>query len=216
MKALKFCSAVALAVASLGSAQAAVVYSQGHVTSASDILNIGEIVVANNVGGGRQAVTVNGINFGTSEAGLGGMVDSGGDFSNQFTTDAAMDNLFSSLIFQNGGNSSMTLTGLIAGQNYLLQLLLQNNINSTGKSSAITLQGQTYNIANFGNGSDYIRINFTASATSETLIFGKNSGNEPDRMVLNAYVLERPIPLPGTLALLSAGIAALGLRRRYA
>lgn len=212
-KFLPSCAALALSLAALG-AQAAVTYSQGVVHVETDILNIGQIIEANSIGGLRQANTVNGIHFGTSEAAVGGMGDSGGDFSAQFGNGTPLDKLFSSLMFQTGGNSSLTFSGLTVGESYLLQLLLDNNINSTGKASAISFQNSSYNIANFGNDADYIRIGFVADAATQTLTFGTGSGNEAERMVLNAYVLSHETPLPGTLPLLGIAGAALAWRRK--
>lgn len=219
-KLAKLCAIGAIVLCNASSSSAAVTFTQGQVLSAADILKTGTVLEANSVGGLRQAVSISGISFGTSEAALGGMVDSGGDFSGQFANGSAMDKLFSSLAFQNGSSSSLNLTGLTSGATYFLQLFLQNNINSTGKSSAVTLQNQTYDIANFGNDSDYLRINFTATSSSQFISFGKNSSSEPDRMVLNAYALETaapPVPTPGTLPLLGiAGVALAWLRRKVA
>lgn len=209
----------ALVLSCTNTVQAAVTFTQGNVTSATDILHTGTVIEANNLGGIRQAVTINGISFGTSEASVAGMGDSGGDFSNQFAGNAAMDNLFSSLAFQFGNSSSLSLSGLSVGSSYFLQLFMQNNINSTGTTSAVSLQNQTYNLSNFGSAAEYLRISFVANATTQLVTFGKNSSNEPDRMILNAYVLQSdsaPVPVPATLPLLGIAGAALMRRQRKA
>jgi len=200
-------------------ASAAVVYTQGHITAETDVLNSGTVVVANNLGAGALAVTVNGVSFGTSVTGLSGMAASGSDFSSQFAPNSPLDKLLSGLDFQNGGSSSLSLTGLTAGSDYTLQLFLANGVNSTGKTSRVSVQGQGYNIANFGNNADYLRVAFTASGTSELVTFGNGSGVESDRMVLNAYALQTvPVaadaPEPGSLVLSALGLAALGALRR--
>lgn len=200
-------------------ASAAVIYTQGHITADTDVLNTGTVVVANNLGASASAVTVNGVSFGTSVAGLSGMAASGSDFSSQFTANSPLDKLLSGLAFQPGGTSSLNLSGLTAGTDYNLQLFLANAVNSTGKTSRVSVQGQGYNIANFGNNADYLRVAFTASGTSELVTFGNGSDVESNRMVLNAYALETAhaaadAPEPGSLLLTALGLAGLGFTRR--
>ena len=200
-------------------AQAAVVFEQGDVLAETDLLNTGTLVAANNLGSGAGALTLNGLVFGSSSAGIAGMSDGGGDFSNQFTPGSNLDLLFSSLMYQYSTGSSLTLTGLTAGADYFLQLFLSNTANNTGKASRVTVQGQQHNLTNFDAGlstADYLRLSFTASGTSELISFGTGSVGESARMVVNAYALSdlsstSPVPLPIPLALF--GIGLLTLRR---
>lgn len=198
-------------------AQAAVVFDQGDVTGESDFINNGNILLANNLGSGATAQTVNGISFGTSTAGLSGMFNGGGDFNTQFPVGSPLDQVLSGLVYQGGGFSSLTLSGLSSGTDYFLQLFLSNAANNTGKASRVTVQGQQYNISNFGSTADYINIDFTASGSSEVISFGTGSGSEAARMILNAYALSGPsaqdiaVPLPIPLTLFAPGLIALGL-----
>lgn len=199
-------------------ASATVLYSQGHVTSTTDILNTGTLVSANHYGPvSITPISINGVDFGINSSGLTGMALSGGDFSNQFTPGSAMDQLFSGLWFQTGGTSSLTLTGLTIGNDYLLQLFLANNINSTGKASRVSLQSQSYDLLDFGSSADYLRISFSANASTQVVNFGTGSGAEAQRMVLNGYVLQNvtSVPEPGSLVLLGGGLMGLlALRRK--
>ncbi|MDD5298252.1 MAG: PEP-CTERM sorting domain-containing protein [Rhodocyclaceae bacterium] len=202
-------------------ASAAVSYTQGHITGVSDVLNTGTVVVANNLGSGAGAVTVNGVSFGNSMTGLSGMFNGGGDFSNQFTSGSPLDNLLSGLAFQYDAYSSLNLTGLTAGTAYTLQIFLSNVVNATGYASRIQVQGQQYNISWLGSNADYVRVGFTASSASELVSFGNGGTGEPDRMVLNAYALETAapaadthVPEPASMLLTVLGLGALGFARR--
>ncbi len=222
----KVSSASALALLSLSllaasSASGAVSYFQGTITSASDVLNTGTLVIATDLGPGAPAVTVNGVAFGAdSGVGLTGFVNSntGVDLSNQFPAGSPLDQLLSGQDYQaiGLGSSSLTLSGLAPGTSYLFQMFLSNISNNTGKSSRITIQGQAFNLANYGNDADYVRAYFTASTSTEVVQFGNGSAFETDRMGMNAFELSAnpaPAPEPGTLAF-STLAAALALAAR--
>lgn len=201
------------------SAFGAVSFSQGVINSESDVLNPGTLVLATDLGAGAPAVTVNGVVFGSdSSAGLTGFVHGDpGDFSNQFPSGSPLDQLLSELDFQNLGlgSSSLTLSGLTPGTGYLFQIFLSNILNTTAKSTRITIQGQAYDIADFGNNADYIRATFTASGSSEVIQFGNGSANESDRMIINAFALStNPVPEPGALALGAVALVLVWATRR--
>lgn len=139
--------ATTLSAAAMAS-QATVQYGAGTIASDADVLNTGVVVVANNLGSGATAITVNGVAFGNSMAGLGNMANGGGDFSTQFTVNSGLDQLLSGLAYQYSNSSSLTLTGLTAGTSYLLQLLMSNDLggNDTGKDTRVSLQGNFFNL----------------------------------------------------------------------
>lgn len=201
------------------SAQAMPIFSASTITGDASILNIGTVVAANNLGGNAQAVTVNGINFGNSAAGLSSnWFNGGGDFSNDpFSTN--LDALLSSLRFVGDGNpATLTIGGLAIGQSYNLQLLFSNDVNSTGNDIDVTVQGSTYALINWIPSALDLSIDFVADSTSLVTTFFGGSSAEPQRAVLNGYVLQTAaaatVPEPASLGLLALGLGALSLTRR--
>lgn len=204
-----------------GAASAAPFFLQGLVTGESDVLAVGTLMVANHVGDVAAPMTVNGVNFGIDASMLSGMLVGGGDYSTQFTSGSPLDQLFSGIYYQPGGTSSLTLTGLTVGQDYLLQLFFGNGGgNTTGWQSRVTAQGNAFNMANFGGSAQFLRVGFEAASETEVIAFGTGGTAEMERMVLSGYALATdegpaPVPEPASLALVTVGLAgAAWLRRR--
>jgi len=192
-------------------------YSQGLISSENDVLNTGVPLAARNFGAGAPAVTVNGLAFGAdSSTGLMGFVHGDpGDFSSHFSSGSPLDQLLSELVYQNHGlgSSSITLSGLTPGNDYLLQIFLSNVLNSTAKSSRITIQGQAYNLLDFGGDPNFLRATFNASSTTEVIQFGNGSASESDRMAMNAFAVTA-VPEPGAFTLVALGLVGLAHFRR--
>ena len=199
------------------SANAAPVFSASTITGDASILNTGTVIAANNLGGGAQAVTVNGISFGNSAAGLSNWANGGGDFSND-PFSANLDALLSSLVFvPNGSPATLTIGGLTIGQSYNLQLLFSNDLNSTGNDISVTVQGSSYQLLNWIPSALDLSVDFVADSTSVVTTFFGGSASEPQRPVLNGYVLQTAsatVPEPASLGLLALGLGALGFARR--
>jgi hypothetical protein len=201
-----------------------VTFAQGELTSEADILNLGTVVVANNTGTYATPLTINGVAFGSSNANFhGSSTGSSLDFSHQFATNSSFDQLLSGMVFQHGsfGYLTLDLTGLTAGEDYLLQLFMANDYNTTGHTSRVSIQGQSYDMYDLGNTADYIRATFTASSTSELVTFGNGTTDIASRAVVNAYALENvtpsAVPLPAAAWLFGSalfGFVSLSNRRK--
>lgn len=174
-----------LLITGAATGRGAVAFNQSIISAESDVLNTGTLISANNLGSSPAVATVNGIGFGTSQSGLTGWANGGGDFSTSFT--GGLDTLMSGLAYVSPGTSgTLVINGLTSGRTYRVQLLIQNAVNTSGDNTSITIQGVTHNVGTLGNSAYNVRAEFTATGTSETITFDDASGSDP---ILNAYVV---------------------------
>lgn len=181
-------------------AQVAAAFTETVITGDSSILNDGTLIAANDLGAAPDAVTVNGVSFGTDQSGLTGpWGPGGGDFSvDSFS--ANLDALLSDLQFS-GTLSPVTFTlgGLTPGTAYRLQLLISNDLNSTGDRVEVTIQGETWMLDDWQPDAVNLIANFTAAGPSVDVTFtpGTGSTTESGRAVLNAYAIHEASPFTG-------------------
>lgn len=167
-------------------------FTETVITGDADILNEGILVVANDLGAAPSAVNVNGVNFGIDQGGfIGPWGPGGGDFSfDPFS--ANLDALLSDLQFSGTLNPvSLTIGGLTAGNDYRLQLLFSNDLNTTGDRVEVTVEGETWILDDWQPDAINLTTEFTASGPSVTVSIapGVGSTGESGQAVLNAYVI---------------------------
>ena len=186
----------------------------------------GEVAVALN--GGNASITVGGVTFAPSDLGSGEFI---GALAGRTSGDATYDELLNSMTYGGGTSTTLELTGLTPGRDYLLQIWYTDLRESSSDGRTMTFSGpgrvavageetapalsEADVIGNMA-GTDpagflgqYVVGTFVATASSETLRLETNGfGNAH----LNA-LLVREVPEPATAALLAIGL--LGLRRRH-
>jgi hypothetical protein len=112
--------------------------TQLDITSETNISNTGTLVVANSLGATPLVGTINSVNFGTDQSGLGNFFNDAGNFSNQFSNQSGLDRGLSDLVLTlPSERGSLTLGGLAIGNTYRLQLLFSNTVNSVGDDTRI-------------------------------------------------------------------------------
>jgi cysteine-rich repeat protein len=188
-------------------AEAIPLYTDVVITSETDVLNTGTLVKANNLGARPSPVTVNGVSFGTDQSGLANFFQGGSDFSNQFPVNSPLDILLSPLIFGpcTFCTSTLTISGLSAGNEYRLQAFFSNTANTTGESINLTIDGVNHTLSNPRGGAMNVVVEFTA--LSPTLVVNFNNGSSTvERQILNAYALH-DVTLPCGDGVLEAGEA---------
>jgi len=186
----------------------------------------GEVVLALN--GGNSSITVGGVTFTPSNLGSGEYI---GCLIGRTSGDGQYDALLNSMTFGGGTSTTLELTGLTPGHEYLLQIWYTDLRGSSDGRTMTFSGGGRVAVAGedtapalseadvIGNmlGADpagflgqYVVGTFIATDTSETLRLETNGfGNAH----FNALVL-REVPEPSTLALLAAGLGGLRRRRR--
>lgn len=226
--------AATAAMLTMQNAGAAVIYTPATITGDQSIYNTGTLIQADNLGGGA-AVTVNGVNFGTSYGGLGGNFQ---NRSGNFSTDvfsADLDTLLDSYVIDTvWWNSafeyanSLTIGGLTVGRDYRLQLLMSND--GTNWASDFMLEGVSHTLQNWEPDAINLAAVWTATDNTMNLQIGLSSGVAYEGYtILNGYALHdvtgvvaipsptpppATVPLPSSLALAMIGLSGLAWSRR--
>lgn len=181
-------------------------------STGSEILNIGTLVQAYHFGNNPTNISVGGVAFTAGNSGTGvpyaasGLTGSSngmkGWLSGQLGysfTDAAYGELIDQAYV--GGSPVMTIGGLSIGQEYRLQIILQET-----RGTPI-IEGTTGDALVFGNTGI---VSATWVATDDTLNVSWSGGASPH---FSGYALHA-IPEPGSLALGALGLFSLLRRRR--
>ncbi len=159
-------------------------------TDPSELQNDGLLVAASNVGANAQAVQVNGICFDNTPGTLTNLSNGGGDFCQDCPSGSLFDQLFNGLLFQPSGSaSSITLTGLVPGNKHRLQLLLSNDVNSTGNNTTFIIEGNPVIVSGWIPNTVNATVEFVASSSTMNIGLASNNGSQANRGVVNAYVL---------------------------
>ncbi len=135
--------------------------------------------------------------------------------NNPFADNGAIPEGGTVAFIQNNGSLSQVLTGLTAGQQYLLELDY-NARASTGSGRVVTsLGGTTLLDDTFTPNGTYKHLSalWTATGTSATLSLD-GIGQGGDSAVVFDNITLRAIPEPTISAVLAAGLAGMMLRRR--
>lgn len=203
---------VAVAAATQSEAATITWISQGVVTGPGDISLTGTLAGAVNVGADNTARTINGVTFVADGTGPGGTVTTGGisfampylnTVNANFWTlanpggsaayNAALDDARFNPV--SGTDVTMTLSGLSSGQVYEVQLWYVDTRSGLGARTSTWTAGNAISLDADGTpGPQWVIGQFTADATSQTIVNGPQSGNGLDQ--LNMIQL-RAVPEPG-------------------
>ncbi|MEZ5418324.1 MAG: LamG-like jellyroll fold domain-containing protein [Vicinamibacterales bacterium] len=173
-------------------------FTETVITGDASILNDGVLIAANDLGASPNAVTINGVVFGTDQGGLAGSWGpGGGDFSIDASFSANLDAVLSDLQFS-GTLTPVTFTigGLTPGATYRLQLLFSNDLNTTGDRVEVTVAGATWILDDWRPDAINLTVQFTATSSSVVTTFAPGAGStgESGRAVLNGYVVHQMSP----------------------
>jgi hypothetical protein len=173
-------------------------FTETEITGDTDILNDGVLIAANDIGRNPTAVTINGVNFGINQAGLGGSwalaVE---DFSlDPFSYE--LDSLLSTLQFNTTlSPATLIVGGLTPGKPYRLQLLFSNDENLTANNIEVVIEGASWVLDDWQDNAINLSTEFTATDTSVIVILqagpnyvqGSHPLEEPGRAILNGYAI---------------------------
>lgn len=194
-------------------AQAAIVTwgSATNITADTDVITSGTLHGAYNIGMGAEEVVVNGVTFGITGATVAGAG------WNDFGTAAGLSANYGGELLKKAmySVSSFTMTGLSIGQEYRVQVWVQN-VNGTGVTSNFDdgqgLSNFTVSASQWDNPyGQYVVGTFTADNALQSVVLSQTGGGgaQPDNArIMNAYSVYA-IPEPSTFGLL--GISALGI-----
>lgn len=186
---------------------AAPIFTNTAITGDTDILNTGALISASNFGT-SVATTINGVSFTSTNAGLSNETNGSGDFSTD-PFSANLDNLLSSLVFTNNSSPlTLTIGGLSIGTDYRLQLFFSNDLNSTGSSMRISMEGEFTDLSGWLPSARNVTVDFTASSLSSVTTLTQLNSN---RTILNGYALHSvsAVPVPAAAWLFISGLIGL-------
>jgi choice-of-anchor C domain-containing protein len=120
------------------------------------------------------------------------------------------------------GTISQTVTGLIAGRNYILSFAMAGNPDRAGAKILTASVGATSQVFSFDStgktrnamGWTTMTMGFTAAASSQILRFVSGSSGVHGAALDDVKIDLAPVPLPAAGALLLAGLGGLALLRR--
>lgn len=214
----RIAAAVSIAAAWGGAQAADIAWATGPTFNGPNghlgILTNGSLVEAINLSGSTVAVpTVDpgGINLTFSSVNSAFFPQSYGTATGGGNVDPGWSQILATFEWQSSSDVTAVgfLSGLTAGHDYQVQLFSARGDHCCGRTHWFG-DGNSHTSAPLADDS-YVSVvgSFTADATSQTLQFFDSSHNP----YLNAYVLRdltSPVPEPGTVGLMLAGLAVVG------
>ena len=216
------------ALLATGPAEASVViFTDVVITDESDILNTGTLIVARNYGGGYGVdavdVDINGILFAGPTSLPAGWASSGDvGFSTEFGS-SDLNTLLDTLIYGPIGGppqpDKVISFSTVVGNTYRLQLLFDNDLNTTGDNQVVVLGESFASESPLDDAARVLRVEFTALSTTTDVTFKQGTPEGSLTQLVNAAALHQiPIPEPHSLAIWSVlsliGVGVVARRRQ--